>query len=198
MKYIRPAVAMTAFFIIVTGLLFPILMTALGGAIFPHQASGSMIKLNDKIIGSELIGQSFAGPQYFHPRPSAAGAGYDANNSSGTNLGPTNPKLLEGVEGFDGIKQLAGAYRKENNLSADTILPNDSVTRSGSGLDPHISPQNAELQSERVAAARNLDRQTLTKLIDQNTEQAWVGIFGDPRVNVLKLNIALDELSKPR
>lgn len=194
MKYLRPAIVLTLFFILVTGLIFPLSITAIAQATMPGKANGSMVEKDGKIVGSELIGQGFAGPNYFHPRPSAAGSGYDGNNSSGTNLGPTNPKLLTGAEGFDGIKQLAEKYRQENGISAEVVLPVDAVTRSASGLDPHISPRNAELQVARIAKARGLAEDKVKTLVRECTEGPFVGIFGDSTVNVLKLNIRLDKL----
>lgn len=194
MKILRPAIGLTAFFFVVCGFLFPLVITAIAQASFPHQANGSLVKVNGKTMGSELIGQAFSGPKYFHSRPSAVG--YDANNSGGTNLGPTNPKLLDGVEGFDGIRQLAAAYRETNGVDADTVLPPDAVTRSASGLDPHISPRNAELQLPRVARERGISEDAVRRLIVAHTEQPFAGIFGDPCVNVLKLNLALDRESQ--
>lgn len=202
MKHLRPAILLTLFFVFVTGLAFPAVITGISQVVFPKQANGSLIVQDGKVVGSELIGQGFAKPEYFHPRPSAAGSGYDAANSSGTNLGPTSDKLINGVqddpktkdtdESYDGVKQLAEKYRKENGLPADAILPADAVTRSASGLDPHISPRNAELQLARVAKARGMDEANIRALIAANTDGPFVGVFGDPAVNVLKLNRALD------
>jgi K+-transporting ATPase ATPase C chain len=202
MKQLRPAILLTLFFILVTGLAFPAVITGIAQTVFPHQANGSLIVEKGKVIGSEIIGQGFAKPEYFHPRPSAAGNGYDASNSSGTNLGPTSDKLINGIaddpktkdvdESYDGVKQLAEKYRKENGLATDAVLPADAVTRSASGLDPHISPRNAELQANRVAKARNMDVAKVKELIAANTDAPFAGVFGDPAVNVLKLNRALD------
>lgn len=203
MKLIRPAIMLVLAFVVVTGFIFPAVIWGIGQAAFPHQANGSLIKdAKGNVVGSELIGQNFAKPEYFHPRPSAAGSGYDANNSSGTNLGPTSDKLINGIaddpatkdtdETYLGIKQLAEQYRKENGLAADALLPADAVTRSGSGLDPHISPENAMLQANRVAQARRISVDEVKKLIDENTEGRLAGVYGDPRVNVLKLNLALE------
>jgi K+-transporting ATPase ATPase C chain len=139
------------------------------------------------VRGSKLLGQNFTAEKYFHPRPSAAGNGYDAANSSGSNLGPTSQKLN------DAIKERVEAYRKENGLKETDMVPADAVTASGSGLDPHISLRNAELQTARVAKARNLSEDKVRALIQQNTDGADLGILGDAGVNVLKLNIALDE-----
>lgn len=201
MKLLRPALALNLIFVLVCGLAFPGVVTAIAQVVFPHQANGSLVTQNGKVVGSDLIGQGFAKPEYFHPRPSAAGSGYDAANSSGTNLGPTSDKLINGVpddpktkadESFDGVKQLAEKYRKENGLAADAILPADAVERSASGLDPHISPRNAELQATRVAKARGVDVAKIKTLIAESTDKPFAGLLGDPGVNVLRLNHALD------
>lgn len=206
MKQLRPAIGLTLFFLLFTGLLFPLAITGLAQAVFPHQANGSMVKRDGKVVGSELIGQPFVGAGYFHPRPSAAGSGYDANNSSGTNLGPTNPKLTQGLqddpatpdadESYAGVPQLAEAYRKENGLAADIELPADAVTRSSSGLDPHISPRNAELQVARIARARGIAESTIQEIVRRSTDLPFLGIFGEPAVNVLRANLALDDLAQ--
>lgn len=202
MKHLRPAILLTLFFVLLTGLAFPVVITGISQAIFPYQANGSLLKdAQGNIVGSELLGQSFAKPEYFHPRPSAAGNGYDGANSSGTNLGPTSDKLVNGItddpktkadESYSGVKQLAEEYRKENSLPESTVLPTDAVTRSASGLDPHISPANAELQAPRVAATRKISVDKVKELIKANTDGPFAGVFGDPGVNVLKLNRALD------
>jgi len=205
MKQLRPAIVLTLFFIVVTGIAFPVVVWAIGRAAFPGQAEGSLIRdASGKVIGSALLGQSFAKPEYFHPRPSAAGAGYDAANSSGTNLGPTSDKLVNGVkddpatQGVDetylGFRDLAKAYRDENGLARDAMIPADAATRSASGLDPHISPANAALQVARVAKARNLSADQVTDLVKQNTTGRALGLFGEPTVNVLGLNLALDRV----
>jgi potassium-transporting ATPase KdpC subunit len=203
MEHIRPAVVLTLFFVVVTGLAFPTLIWGVGSIAFPSQAKGSLLR-NDKgeVIGSQLIGQSFTKPEYFHPRPSAAGAGYDAANSSGTNLGPTSDKLIHGIkddpatqdidESYAGFRDLARAYREENGLPADAVIPADAATRSASGLDPHISPENTALQVDRVAKARAMAPDKLRTLVSQHTEERTLGVFGEPRVNVLRLNLALD------
>jgi K+-transporting ATPase ATPase C chain len=158
-----------------------------GQALFSHQANGSLITTKDGIVlGSDLIGQNFTSDKYFNSRPSAAGTGYDATNSGGTNLGPTSQKLN------DSIKAAVDAYRKQNGLAADAPVPADAVTSSGSGLDPHISVQNAVLQTPRVAKARNLSPDQVASLVQKYTNGRDLGIFGEPRVNVLKLNLALD------
>lgn len=204
---LRPALTLTLVFAVVTGIVFPAVIWGLGQTVFPHQANGSLIKDSEgKVVGSELLGQNFARPEYFHPRPSAAGAGYDGANSSGTNLGPTSDKLINGIdddpettdvdESYAGINDLADAYRKENGVPAETKLPADAVTRSASGLDPHISPGNAHLQAERVADARGMTLDQVNSMIQQHTEARFAGVYGEPRVNVLKLNLALDNAKK--
>lgn len=203
MKHLRPAIGLTLFFIFATGLAFPAVVTGLSQVLFPRQANGSLIRSADgTVIGSEIIGQNFAKPVYFHPRPSAAGNGYDPTGSGGTNLGPTSDKLINGVPSdpkqkpdpqFDGVKQLTDAYRKENSLSADAFVPVDAVTRSASGLDPHISVMNAEIQAKRIAAARKISVEDVLKAVRDNTDPAFAGVFGEPAVNVLKLNLALDK-----
>ncbi len=203
MKHLRPAILLTVFFVILTGLVFPGVVWAFGSILFPHQASGSLIKdAKGSVVGSELLGQTFTKPEYFHPRPSAAGAGYDAANSSGTNLGPTSDKLVNGVkddpatkdadESYSGFGDLARAYREENRLAPDTVIPADAATRSASGLDPDISPANAEVQVERVAKARGLGTDKVRALVAQNTGGRALGVIGESHVNVLKLNLALD------
>ena len=200
-KQLRPAVMSVLVLTILTGLIFPAIITVLSQLAFPAQAKGSLVEQNGKVIGSSLIGQTFTSPKYFHPRPSAAGSGYDAGASSGTNLGPTSSKLIKGIEddpktkadeSFAGIPQLAAAYRKENNLASSTRLPADAVTRSGSGLDPQISPANAGLQAARVARARGVSVEKVKQLVAQNMEERQLGILGEPTVNVLRLNLALD------
>lgn len=204
MKQIRPAIVLTLLFVVFTGFLFPGLLFAIGRIPgLKDKADGSLVLKNGVPVGSELIGQSFAKPEFFHPRPSAAGGGYDANNSSGTNLGPTSDKLINGIHkktadgkddpsNFDGIVDLAKAYRTENGLAPDAQVPADAVTRSGSGLDPHISIENAQIQAPRVAKARKLPEADVKKLIEANTDGRFLGVFGEPVVNVLKLNLALD------
>ena len=202
LKQLRPAIMSVLVLTILTGLIFPAIITVLSQLAFPSQAKGSLVEQNGKVVGSSLIGQNFAAPKYFHPRPSAAGSGYDATASGGTNLGPTSSKFLKGIEddpktkdvdeSFAGIPQLAAAYRKENNLASSTRLPADAVTRSASGLDPQISPANAELQALRVAQARGLGVEVVKQLVAQNTEARQLGVLGEPRVNVLPLNMALD------
>lgn len=194
MKHLRPAVALTLVFIALTGLVFPGVIWAIGQAAFPRQANGSLIEDgNGNVIGCELIGQAFAQPRYFHPRPSAAGDGYDAANSGGTNLGPTSEKLINGADDFDGVAKLVARYRRENGVADTTLVPSDAVTRSASGLDPDISVANAKLQANRVASARGVKLNDILPLIDNETTGRFLGVYGEPRVNVLKLNLALDQ-----
>ena len=203
---LKPALVSVALFTVVTGLLFPGIVTGIAAVALPGQAHGSLITSKDgKVIGSALIGQPFTKPIYFHPRPSAAGSGYDGTSSGGTNLGPTSDKLLHGIHkktadgkddpgNFDGIGDLAAAYRSENGLPKDAPIPADAATRSASGLDPDISPENAKLQVNRVAKARSKSVEDIQKLVDSHTEGRTLGVLGDPRVNVLALNRALDGL----
>lgn len=172
--------------------IYPVVVWGLGQALFHYKANGSIITDRDgKVLGSEFIGQPFSSDKYFNSRPSAAGAGsgYDATSSGGTNLGPTSQKLN------DSIKAAVDAYRKQNNLPADALVPADAVTSSASGLDPHISPANAQIQAVRVAKARNLDLAKVQELVEQYTDKPFAGVIGDPGVNVLKLNLALDALT---
>jgi potassium-transporting ATPase KdpC subunit len=205
MKNLRPAILLALFFVVVTGLAFPALVWAVGAVAFPDQAGGSLIRdHHGKVVGSSLLGQAFTKPQYFHPRPSAAGAGYDAANSSGTNLGPSSDKLVNGIEDdpatkdvdetYLGFGDLAQAYREENGLAADAVIPADAATRSASGLDPEISPGNAQLQVPRVAKARGLAEGRVNQLVAEHTRARTAGFIGEPRVNVLELNLALDGL----
>jgi K+-transporting ATPase ATPase C chain len=205
MKHLRPAIVLTAFFVVVTGIAFPVVVWGIGRVAFPSQAEGSLVRdARGNVIGSSLIGQTFTKPEYFHPRPSAAGSGYDAANSSGTNLGPTSDKLINGIkddpatkdvdESYAGFRDLAKAYREENGLAPDAVIPADAATRSASGLDPDISPANAELQVARVAKARNLDAARVRELVEQNTSGRALFFTGEPRVNVLLTNLALDHL----
>jgi potassium-transporting ATPase KdpC subunit len=194
-KHLYPAVAATLLFALLTGIVFPLTITAIASLCFPFQAHGSLLTRsggNGEVIGSALIGQAFSSPRYFHGRPSAAGTGYNGVLSGGTNLGPTSDKLINGGKDFSGIRELARLYRQENNLSATTLLPVDAVTRSGSGLDSDISVENAHLQAGRVAAARKLDLAAVENVVAKKTEQKLFGFLGERRVNVLKLNLALD------
>jgi K+-transporting ATPase ATPase C chain len=187
---IRGAILVTLIIAIVCCGLYPLVIFGISQALFHDKANGSLILDKDGTVrGSKLLGQGFTGEKYFHPRPSAAGNGYDAANSSGSNLGPTSQKLN------DAIKDRIAAYRKENGLSDTDPVSADAVTASGSGLDPHISPRNAELQLPRVAKARGLSEEKLRELIQQNTDGRDIGILGDPGVNVLTLNRALDSVA---
>src|SRR5664279_2109702 len=238
-KELGPGFRLTLVFTVLTGLLYPAVMTGVSELIFPKHANGSLVSVNGKVVGSSLIGQPFAKPEYFHPRPSAAGSGYDATASSGTNLGPTSAKLLRGttkmddkkneVVDFDGINLRIVHFCLDNDIpyessvpldrfkdatgglddvklikafnddkapllfKAKAPIPADAVTASGSGLDPHISPASAEAQAARVAKARGISADQANKLIARFTEGPDLGLLGEPRVNVLKLNLALDQ-----
>jgi K+-transporting ATPase ATPase C chain len=170
--------------------IYPLLVWLIGQGIFPAKANGSLVTRSGKTTGSSLISQGFVDPKYFHPRPSLAGQGYDAANSGGSNLGPTSQKLT------DVVKQRVIGYRSENGLAPDTPVPADAVTASASGLDPHISLKNASLQAPRVAKTRGLQEETVLKQIDVHTEGRDLGILGEPGVNVLMLNMALDKATK--
>ncbi len=238
-KVLGPGLRLTIAFTILTGLIYPVVMTVISEAFFSHQANGSLIRVDGKIIGSGLIGQSFAKPRYFHPRPSAAGNGYDPTQSGGTNLGPTSAKLIRGVTStdskgketvsFGGIDDRIVHYCVDNNIPYESSaplyrfkdsqgnlddvklidafndpqnplvftpkvpIPSDAVTDSASGLDPDISPENAELQLARVAKARGVPRNQIMPLVAESTSEPDLGFLGEPRVNVLRLNIALDQ-----
>jgi potassium-transporting ATPase KdpC subunit len=238
-KELGPGLRLTIVFTILLGLAYPALMTGISQLIFPDKANGSLVTVNGKVVGSSLIGQPFSKPEYFHPRPSSAGGGYDAGASSGSNLGPTSAKLLHGttkmddknkeVADFDGISLRVVRYALDNGIPYESSMPldafkddqgnldnaklikafndekspltfkptasipSDAVTASSSGLDPHISPANAEMQATRVANARGASAEQVKQLIAQNTEPANLGFLGEPGVNVLMLNIALDK-----
>ena len=184
---LRPAITLTLLLCVVTGLLYPGLVTALAQLLFPRQANGSVVEVNGAPVGSALIGQTFSRPKYFRPRPSAAGAGYDATASAATNKGPTDLKLADTL--------IAGQVAKvvEEDGAERGTIPADMVTASASGLDPHISPANAALQVARVARARGVAEDSIRAMVASHTEGRQFGLLGEPRVNVLLLNLALDE-----
>ena len=189
-KQIYPALAMTVVLTVLLGVVYPLVVTGLAQVLFKDKANGSLIEKDGRVIGSRLIGQPFSGPGYFHSRPSAAGAGYDATASAGTNLGPTSQKLFE-----TNVKPLAAALKEEN---PDVAIPVDLVTASCSGLDPHITPAAAEFQVPRVARARGMSADEVRRLVREHTEGRQFGLLGEPRVNVLELNLALDAASLNR
>jgi K+-transporting ATPase ATPase C chain len=239
LKELGPGLRLTIIFTVLTGIIYPVVMTGISEVIFPKQSKGSLVTVNGKVVGSSLIGQPFAKPEYFHPRPSAAGNGYDASSSGATNLGPTSSKLLRGttkmddkkneVVDFDGIADRIVHYCVDNEIPYEssvpldqfkdshgdlddvklikafnddkaplvfmpkTQIPQDAVTASASGLDPHITPANAEIQAARVAKARGVPADQVRQVVAQFTERPDWGIFGEPRVNVLLLNVALDQ-----
>jgi K+-transporting ATPase ATPase C chain len=190
LRQLRPAVVGLAVLTLLTGAIYPALLLGIGRLFFASQASGSLVTRDGEgVVGSRLIGQAFARPEYFQPRPSAAGAGYDASQSSGTNLSPSNPKLIAS------IGDAAAAYRKLNGLGPTAAVPIDAVTSSASGLDPEISPENAALQAPRVARARGVEAALVRQLVAANTRGPDFGLLGAPRVSVLALNLALDGLA---
>lgn len=186
-RQLLPALRMLLVLTVLTGVLYPLAMTGIGQTVFGEKADGSLITDADgRVVGSSLIGQAFDGGEWFQPRPSAAGDGYDPTSSSSSNLGPTNPALL------DSVAERVATYRKVNGLPADARVPVDAVTASGSGLDPQISVANARLQAPRVAEARGLSVDDVDALIDEHTQGRALGFLGEPGVNVLELNLALD------
>lgn len=187
---LRPALVMTAALCVLTGVVYPGIVTAIAQVAFPTQANGSLLERGGHVVGSALIGQSFRGAGYFHGRPSAAGAGYDASASGGSNKGPTDSTLLAVVTARVDSAVMDGAIRGQ--------VPTDLVTASASGLDPHISPANALLQVARVAAARGVAPEAVQSLVARVTEGRQFGVLGEPRVNVLRLNLALDSAFTPR
>jgi K+-transporting ATPase ATPase C chain len=187
LKQIYPAFAMTVVLTVMLGIVYPLVVTGLAQVMFPAKAGGSLIEKDGKVIGSRLIGQPFTGPGYFHSRPSAAGSGYDATASGGTNLGPTSQKLM------DSVKTAAESLREEN---PGAPIPIDMVTASASGLDPHITPAAAEFQVPRIVKERGLNAEEVRRLVREHTEGRQFGLLGEPRVNVLELNLALDAVRR--
>lgn len=185
-KNLITAVLMTLATTVLFGLIFPLVVTGLAQVLFTRQANGELVSRNGQVVGSRLIGQTFSSPGYFHSRPSAAGTGYDADNSSGSNLGPTNQALIARVQGD------ADRLQAEN---PGVAIPMDLLTSSGSGLDPHISPEAAEFQVPRVAKERGLSEDVVREAVRRHTERRQFGFLGEPRVNVLELNLTLDEIS---
>lgn len=186
---LRPAIVLTLLLCVITGVVYPGIVTAVAQVLFGHRANGSLVRgTGGEVIGSELIGQPFARAEYFHPRPSAAGSGYDGAASGGTNKGPTDVKLADTLIGqaVDSAVKLDGGVKGR--------IPSDLITSSGSGLDPHISPASALLQVARVARARRLDSAVVRALVERHVERRQFGLLGEPRVNVLRLNLALDSL----
>jgi len=183
---LRASIAATLLLAVLCGVIYPFVVWAVGQGLFSGKANGSLLKVDGNVVGSSLLAQGFTAPNYFHPRPSAAGQGYDAVHSGGTNLGPTSKKLIGDV------KQRVADYRTENVLPPDARVPADAVTSSASGLDPHISLANAMHQAGRVAAARGLTKEEVLKRVRAHAEGRTLGILGEPRVNVLMLNLDLD------
>lgn len=188
-RQLRPALIAVVVFTVLLGVVYPLVATAIGQVAFKDRADGSLITRDGVVVGSELIGQTFTAPEYFHSRPSAAGSGYDGSASSGSNYGPQNADFLAAVAGR------VAAYREENGLGADVQVPVDAVTASASGLDPHISIANARLQAPRVAEARGLSPEVVLAMIDDHTDGRSLGVLGEPGVNVVLLNLALDDLT---
>jgi potassium-transporting ATPase KdpC subunit len=194
----RPVVVSAVFFMLLTGLAYPLFTTLLANVVFPFQSRGSLIERNGVLVGSSVVGQNFTRPEYFHPRPSVTmgpdpadasktvSAPYNAGLSGASNQGATNQKLI------DDVKARVDAYRTENGLAADALVPVDAVTASASGLDPHISVANARIQAERVARQRRLSQEEVLRLVEAHTSGRLLGLFGEPRINVLELNLALD------
>lgn len=185
-RQLAPALMVFIALTLLTGIAYPLAVTGVAQVAFPGRADGSLIERGGRVVGSRLIGQAFSEPRYFHPRPSAAGEGYDGMASSASNLGPTNPELI------DEVRARSAAYRRENDLRPGQRVPIDAVTTSGSGLDPDISVANARLQAARVARARSLDLNVVQALIEEHADGRSLGFLGEPGVNVLELNLALD------
>jgi K+-transporting ATPase ATPase C chain len=190
LRQLRPAFLAMVAFSVLLGVAYPLVVTGISQLFWKDKADGQLIKVDGTVIGSSLIGQDFTSPQYFHPRPSAAGDGYDGSASSGSNYGPTNPDYLQLVG------ERVAAYRAENGLGADALVPADAVTASGSGLDPQISVRNARLQAPRVAQERGLDLAVVMQAIGDHTADRQLAVLGDPGVNVLELNLALDRATR--
>jgi K+-transporting ATPase ATPase C chain len=188
LKHIYPAVALTIVLTVLVGIIYPFVMTGVSDLLFKEKARGSFIEREGKVVGSRLIGQPFKGAGYFHSRPSAAGSGYDATASGGTNLGPTSKAFLE--------EQARVRSKQLHTENPNVEIPVDLITSSGSGLDPHISPAAAEFQIPRVARERQMGEEEVRRLVRKITEERQFGVLGEPRVNVLELNLALDEASK--
>jgi K+-transporting ATPase ATPase C chain len=188
-RQLVPALLMLIVFTVLTGLIYPLVVTGVAQVAFPNRADGSLIKRDGKVAGSKLIGQNFSAPRYFQSRPSAAGDGYDGMSSSASNLGPTNPELIGEV------RKRVAEYRRVNQVPAGVGIPADAVTASGSGLDPDISPANARLQAPRVAQARGLPLREVLQAVDDHTDGRSLGFLGEPGVNVLEVNLALDSRS---
>jgi len=203
-RQLLPALTMVLVFTVIAGVIYPLVVTGIAQALFHDRANGSLLERDGQVVGSRSIGQTFTQPEYFHARFSDAG--YDGSLSVGSNLGPTNDKLLVGQEddpntadvdeSYEGIEQRAAAYRDDNGLDQDTPIPVDAVTGSASSLDPHISVANARLQAPRVADARGVPVDQVLALVDDHTDGRSLGFLGEPGVNVLELNLALDELSE--
>jgi K+-transporting ATPase ATPase C chain len=187
-KHIYPAIALTIVLTVLVGIVYPFVITGLSELLFKEKAQGSLIEREEKVIGSRLIGQPFKGAGYFHSRPSAAGSGYDASASGGTNLGPTSKQLFE--------EQVKGRSKQLHTENPNAEIPVDLITSSGSGLDPHISPAAAEFQIPRVARERRISEDKVRGLVGKHTAGRQFGVLGEPHVNVLELNLALDEASK--
>jgi len=188
-RQLRPALLVAVVFTVICGVIYPLLTTGIGQAAFNDKANGSLIEQNGVVVGSKLIGQAFTAPKYFHSRPSAAGDGYDGSASSGSNLGPSSQALI------DAVTERVATYREENKLAANVAVPVDAVTASGSGLDPEISIANARLQAPRVAEERGVSLETVLSLVDTYTDGRDLYVLGEPGVNVLELNLALDRLT---